>query len=1243
MKLSRFFLILAATASSSGVHGQESKDSPPSNLDPDKLVAWCIVPFDAKKRNPAERATMLRRLGMRRCAYDWRREHVAEFEEEIRQYREHGIEFFAFWDAHEEAFKLFKKHDLHPQIWRTAPSPAGKTQDAKVAAAARAMEGLAKRTAELGCKLGLYNHGGWGGEPANLVAVCQRLRDQGHRHVGIVYNWHHGHGHLADWAEALALMKPYLLCLNLNGMNSGAKPKILALAQGTHELAMLKVVRESGYDGPVGILDHQGHLDAEETLRDNLVGLQWLRKELKKSGSGGAKPNPGARAATPPAPPATSSKPRAVDSAPGFGKALAGGLVVEGKAEWREPPITVECQVKLADARGYNILVASDTKASQAHWEIFSMNGSGQLTAYLPGAIPDHVQSAKVITDRKWHQVAMQYDKDRVRLWVDGEVVSDQALALKTGRRVVPGGLAFARLVEGGLGLRGAIDAVRIRKGIHKPFGGGGVVLGEWDFENLSQVKNAGSSGALDRKPLEPEANPYWQEPINRDRIYDFYAKQARSRPANLTAFPGLDGGNQGHWGNQNDQTTWKDGRVREMDHGSMVSGVFRGAGKTIPRAVALKVSEGICAVFDLDTGRFEAAWKGPLAKWSDVRRGLMHGIPIGSNRAVVLKNAPARDEEARYLGLVRDGERVAFLFYDGEPFYRSASLVDGRVVVSDTAEFAKSGKLAWPTRLVTRGRLGTGQPYAIDTLTLPSENPWKALLFVSGLDFLSATRLAICTLHGDVWLCDIVKPDLSELRWKRFAAGLHQPLGLKVSNNAVHVRCRDQIVALHDLDENDEADFYECVSSAQQTSPGGHDFITGLERDSHDRWYFASGSQGLCQVSPDGERLQVVATGLRNPNGLAISPDGEVILTNVQEGNWTPASAICDVSRGGHFGAGGPRDGERGYVPPMLYLPRGVDNSSGGQAYIDSERWGPVHGQWIHFAGGFAKHFLILREETASGSQAAAVVLPGSFLSGAHRGRFSPFDGHLYVAGAQGWGNYGLRDGCLQRVRFTGDQASYPYPTAFETRENGVLLTFAAAPSEPLAESGKWFAQNWNYRYGPGYGSPEYSVTDPRRVSHDRLEIRGVHRVEDGRQLFLEIPQLRPVDQLHLHFDGAPRLELFATLNELGEPYTKFPGYKPVLKTWGTSPNLTGPATNDPAVLMMACAACHHATQRVVGPSLADIRQRYPNNPEGIVKWAMKPQNKNPQLPPMPSFRFLGEERLRIIADAILAGPPSK
>lgn len=248
------------------------------NFDRDQLVAWCIVPFDAKQRGPAARAEMVRGLGLRRVAYDWREKDIPTFEEEILQYKKHEIEFFAFWSWHDSLEPLIAKHNIRPQIWLMFAAPADGTDEQKTKAAADGLLPMVLKTKSLGLKLGLYNHGGWSGEPANMVAVCQYLR-QHHAadHVGIVYNMHHGHDHVADFAAHLKQMLPYLLCLNLNGMNPGADPKIMPIGSGKQEREMIRTIKSSGYTGPVGILDHRPELDAEESLRLNLDGLESLR------------------------------------------------------------------------------------------------------------------------------------------------------------------------------------------------------------------------------------------------------------------------------------------------------------------------------------------------------------------------------------------------------------------------------------------------------------------------------------------------------------------------------------------------------------------------------------------------------------------------------------------------------------------------------------------------------------------------------------------------------------------------------------------------------------------------------------------------------------------------------------------------------------------------------------------------------------------------------------------------------
>lgn len=257
-----------------------AKAEEPAVFSRSNLVAWCIVPFDGKNRGPAERAAMVKKLGFTRVAYDWRENHVPTFEDEIREYKKHKIDFFAFWGTHDKAFDLFKKYDLHPQIWQTLGSPKADTQEERVEMAARGLLPLVKRTESMKCKLGLYNHGGWGGEPENMVAVCKLLRSK-HKadHVGIVYNLHHGHDHLKDFEQALEKMKPYLLCLNLNGMNSKG-PKILQVGAGEHDVSLLKTIRASGYKGPIGIIGHTND-DVEERLKDNLDGLDWILPQLE--------------------------------------------------------------------------------------------------------------------------------------------------------------------------------------------------------------------------------------------------------------------------------------------------------------------------------------------------------------------------------------------------------------------------------------------------------------------------------------------------------------------------------------------------------------------------------------------------------------------------------------------------------------------------------------------------------------------------------------------------------------------------------------------------------------------------------------------------------------------------------------------------------------------------------------------------------------------------------------------------
>lgn len=1130
-------------------------------FDKPNLVAWCIVPFDAAKRSPEARAEMVAKMGLKKVAYDWRAEHVAEFEREILAYQKNGIEMFAFWGMHDEAFRLFEKYQMHPQLWIMMRG-TGDTQEAQVKSAAEGLLPILAKAKTIGSQVGIYNHGGWGGEPENMVAVCEYLKkNHGTNNVGIVYNLHHGHSHLDRLPKALEAMKPWLLCLNLNGMDIAGDTKgrkILPLGVGTEDVKVLRIVRASGYGGSIGILNHTNE-DAEGRLLDNLDGLKWLVPQLDDNPPA-AKPEyrtwSQAKAKAPANAPSASTKAGGVPSlSEEFGKALSGGLVVDGKADYHTLPFTIECRVKLDSKDRYNILVACNPKSASTHWELYTHAKRGTLALYMPGHGGDY-DSKVNICDGKWHNLVASATEQLVTLWIDGKNVFEKPTgAAGPVRPANVESIAFGRLVEATIGCDGLIDDVRLARGVMKPRKGElprlrmDNTLALWSFDDLGaavQPVKAPEPVAFkpDLPPLHKDDNQHWQEYVNRERTFDFYGKQAlqfmkqKPLPELIAPFPGMDGGQQGHWGNQNDQVTWKDGRWAASDLGNVFSGVFKGAGLTIPKAVCVKMGN-TSMVFDPETLSFPVTWTGGFIKLNDNRHGFMAGAPMDGK--VISK------EEKKLPGTYRG-------------FFRRVNEVN--IVTSETP-LPAPGPAQWPQWIETKGELGTQTPFATDRITIPFENPYGTLFFITAHDFFSNGTAAIATMTGEVWLVKGIDEKLEKLRWKRFATGLHQPLGMKIVKDKLYVLGRDQITCLHDLNGDDEADFYECVTNAMQTSPGGHDFIVGLETDKEGRWYFASGNQGVCRIdvkqtllSVPGKQqtgvsasLEVLATGFRNPNGLGISADGRFITTSVQEGDWTPATSICqielDQNLGAHFGAGGPKDGQPP-EPVLMYMPRGEDNSASSQAFISGDKWASLKGDnnLIHLSSGGGSAWLMMRQNVQGRWQGAAVKISGNFDAGPQCARFNPNDGHLYVNGMQGWGTYTPKDGCFQRVRFTGGDK--PVPVGFEARDNGVLLRFNQPVKE--ADAATCFAQCWNYKYSAAYGSPEYSVKYPDTPGHDPLEVRSVQKLDGGKTLFLEIPQIVTASQIHLHVSTGH--DIFLTAHALAEPFTDFPGYAKIAKT---------------------------------------------------------------------------------------------
>jgi len=1145
----------------------------------DNLVAWCIVPFDSKKRGPEERAAMLERLGFKHFAYDWRGEHIPTFDAEVEALKRHGIALDAFWVApgvlNKESriiLDLLKRHKIPAQLWvllDLGPDRVtGAEQERRVEEAAKQLRPLAEEANKIQCRLALYNHGGWFGEPENQLAIIEKLKQQGVTNVGIVYNLHHGHEHLDRFPSLLEKIKPHLLALNINGMDPGGDKvdrKILPLGQGSRDLELLKVIRASGYQGPIGILGHTMD-DAEERLRDNLDGLDWLLPQLDGKPAG---PAPKPRTPVPPAP--SGAKGAATSNAPATPATdqpeQVASLLAEAKAH--------------GDAvRGADVFADARFGCLSCH-KVGRQGGSIGPDLTIIGRCLPHDQ---IVESLLWpaRKVKEGYTATVIAT-TDGKVIqgyklaeNDHEITLRVAASENPLKIAKADIEEmreqGTLMPDGLVAAMSVeqRRDLVRFLTELGSPGGSSAEARLEHV-HAPVAFKYESKPLRPEHWPNWQHPVNRDRVYDFYAKEAEfalklpTLPALLPAYPGLDGGSFGHWGNQNEET-WKDGRWNASDLGTVLSGVFRGAGVTVPKGVCIRLGDQgeLAACFNPETLCYEALWQGGFVKFSEVRHGFMEGL-ILNGTPLPRPEGKIPEKAFQYHGFYRYGKRVVFSYRIGDVEMLDAPWVDngkftrvvGPVEGHPLAHLTRGGPKQWPQVLETRGTLGENRPYAVDTIELPARNPWNALFFFGDHDFFPDGTAMICTMQGDVWRVEGIDGSLEHIRWRRFASGLHQALGLLIVDGRVHVLGRDQITRLHDLNGDGEADYHECVSNAYKTSPGGHDFVAGLQRDAAGNFLIVSSDQGLVRISPDGKKAEVLATGFRNPDGLGLSPDG-VITVPCSEGEWTPASMVCEIKPGGHYGYRGPKDGKTPDLP-LVYLPRGLDNSSGAQVTVTSDRWGPLQGQMLHLSFGAGTFFLLLREQVDGQPQGAVVPMAGDFLSGVHRGRFNPKDGQLYVSGMAGWGSYTPADGCFQRVRYTGDPVQLPI--AVHAHQNGVLVSFTQPVDAALAAVPKnHFAQVWNYRYGAAYGSQELSPHHPGMPGHDPLAIRSVTVLADGRSLFLELPDLQPVNQLHLHLrvDSGPAHDLFATVNKMAAPFTGFPGYRPVNKTIAAHPILS-------------------------------------------------------------------------------------
>ena len=235
----------------------------------ENLIPWSIVAFDKLERSPSERVAMIKNLGFSQYAFGGRKKHVETMKEELNLAKAEGIEISAVWlyinnkdtlqnlkRANEMVFESLKDTGLTTQIWIGIDAEyfEGLIQPESLKKAQDMISYLSKRAQKVNCKIALYNHGGWFGEPENQLEIIKRLPKHD---IGI------------------KKIQPFLWCVNLNGMKKGG-PKIIPIGEGNLEKEMISLLVKLGYKGPFGVLGHVMNEDVELTLKKNLKGLQAL-------------------------------------------------------------------------------------------------------------------------------------------------------------------------------------------------------------------------------------------------------------------------------------------------------------------------------------------------------------------------------------------------------------------------------------------------------------------------------------------------------------------------------------------------------------------------------------------------------------------------------------------------------------------------------------------------------------------------------------------------------------------------------------------------------------------------------------------------------------------------------------------------------------------------------------------------------------------------------------------------------
>ncbi len=417
---------------------------------------------------------------------------------------------------------------------------------------------------------------------------------------------------------------------------------------------------------------------------------------------------------------------------------------------------------------------------------------------------------------------------------------------------------------------------------------------------------------------------------------------------------------------------------------------------------------------------------------------------------------------------------------------------------------------------------------YRLITLPIPE----GVTLEVGGLAPMPDGRLAACTRRGEVWI--IGNPYMQGSRvptYKKFASGLHEPLGLMLHPKGYFLCTqRGEVTKLVDTDGDGQADeyssFYKWPLSGNYHEysygpvllPDG-DMVITLNLD----WIGFGASlakwRGWMLKLDQKGNMTPWATGLRSPAGFGVLRDGSIFYTENQ-GDWVGSGRMTHLAKGDFAGnpaglrwsgePGSPLSLKPGDVPstgkpmhdvaktvphlkvPAVWFPHTLMGISTSDFKEDTTNgaFGPFSGQVFVGDQGHSKIMRVALEKVAGEWQGACFPFREGFQSGIIRTAWG-LDGSMFVGmTSRGWASTGKAPYGIQRLVWTGK-------TPFEMKTirsmpDGFLIEFTLPVDRKTAENPDSYSLNsFTYKYHRTYGSP---IDGAKAVP-----IRGIMVAADG------------------------------------------------------------------------------------------------------------------------------------------------